>query len=223
MSIGFGIERLGLLALKYPKVVGLFVVAFTILCVSLLPQASVDGDLLRVYKNSGEMYDRYEKLGQTFGTFDNDAYILVYSDNMTDPKVLETLRDLAFDLELSDFAVGTLSPFSLRKPAADNVTLPAVPENMATAEQVASELTQLRQNDPIMRNLIVEDLTGMVMIMFPNAEKTQGAGEKAMIADLQELISFYQSADIRVELTGAPIWKVEMLDASISDQIKFSI
>jgi len=223
LSIGFGIERLGLFALKFPKLVGLLVLAFTILNVSVLPRASVDGDLLRVYKDSGEMYDRYEKLGQTFGTFDNDAYILVYSDNMTDPKVLETLRELAFDLELSDFAVGTLSPFSLRKPVADNVTKPAVPENMTSPEQVVQELTQLRQNDPIMRNLIVEDLTGMVMIMFPDREKTQGNGEKAMIEDLSNLIAYYQSEDIRIELTGSPIWKTEMLDASVQDQIKFSI
>ncbi|HHG91189.1 MAG TPA: hypothetical protein ENJ90_12040 [Devosia sp.] len=223
MSIGFGIERLGLVALKYPKVSGLIVLAFTILCISVLPRASVDGDLLRVYKNSGEMYDRYADLDATFGTFDNDAYILVKSDQMTDPEVIETLREMAFDLELTDFAVGTLSPFSLRKPADDNQTLPAVPENMATPQIVASELTQLRNNDPIMRNLIVEDLTGMVMIMFPDREKTQGNGEKEMIASLRELVDFYQSDKIDIELTGSPIWKTEMLDASIDDQIKFSI
>ncbi len=223
MSIGFGIERLGLIALKYPKVAGLIVLAFTILCISVLPRASVDGDLLRVYKNSGEMYDRYADLSATFGTFDNDAYILVKSDQMTDPEVIETLRNLAFDLELTDFAVGTLSPFSLRKPADDNQTLPAVPENMTSAEIVAQELTALRGNDPIMRNLIVEDLTGMVMIMFPDQEKTQGAGEKEMIASLRELVEFYRSDKLEIELTGAPIWKTEMLDASIDDQIKFSI
>ncbi len=223
MSIGFGIERLGLIALKYPKVAGIIVLAFTILCISVLPRASVDGDLLRVYKNSGEMYDRYADLAATFGTFDNDAYILVKSDQMTDPEVIETLRNLAFDLELTDFAVGTLSPFSLRKPADDNQTLPAVPEKMASAEIVAQELTALRGNDPIMRNLIVEDLTGMVMIMFPDQEKTQGTGEKEMIASLRELVEFYQSDELQIELTGAPIWKTEMLDASIDDQIKFSI
>ncbi len=223
MSIGFGIERLGLLALKYPKVAGLFVLAFTALTVSALPRASVDGDLMRVYKNSGEMYERYAKLSETFGTFDNDAYILVKSDKMTDPKVLETLRDLAFDLELNEYAVGTLSPFSLRKPAADNVTLPAVPENMQSAQEVADALNGLRENDPIMRNLIASDLTSMVMIMFPNREKTRGQGERDMIASLRELVSYYRSDDIQIELTGSPIWKTEMLDASINDQIKFSV
>ncbi len=223
MSIGFGLERLGILALRYPRVVGLIVIAFTLVCLSVLPRASMDGDLLRVYKDSGEMYDRYAALSETFGTFDDDAYILVHSESMTDPEVLETLRELAFDLELSDYAVGTLSPFSLRKPAADNVTEPAVPENMQSREEVARALTELRQNDPIMKNLIVEDLTGLVMIMFPDAEKIRGAGEKEMIAELKELADYYRSDKIDIEVTGAPIWKTEMLDASIDDQIKFSV
>ncbi|VAW17834.1 hypothetical protein MNBD_ALPHA12-92 [hydrothermal vent metagenome] len=223
MSIGFGIERLGLLALKYPKVAGFLVLAFTALTVSALPRATVDGDLLRVYKDSGQMYDRYEKLTETFGTFDNDAYVMVKSKNLTDPKVLETLRTLAFDLELNDYAAGTLSPFSLRKPAGDNVTLPAVPENMKSAQEVAKALTELRSNDPIMRNLIAQDLTSMVMIVFPDKAKTRGSGERDMIASLKRLVSEYRSDNIQIELTGAPIWKTEILDASINDQIKFSI
>ncbi len=223
MSIGFGFERLGVLALKFPKLMGAAVIAFTVLCVSMLPSASMDGDLLRVYKNSGEMYDRYASLTNTFGTFDNDAYVLVHSDQMTDPEVIETLRELAFDLELSEYAVGTMSPFSLRKPAEDNVTKPAVPEGMQSAEEVAAALADLRDNDPIMKNLIMSDLTGMVMIMFPDQTKSRGDGEKAMIAELSELVEYYRSDKIQVELTGAPIWKTEMLDASIEDQIKFSV
>jgi len=223
LSIGFGIERLGLLALKYPKVAGILVLAFTALTVSALPRATVDGDLLRVYKNSGEMYDRYKKLTETFGTFDNDAYILVKTDKMTDPKTLETLRGLAFDLELNDYAAGTLSPFSLRKPAGKNVTLPAVPENMKSSQEVAKALTGLRNTDPIMRNLIGKNLNSMVMIVFPDKAKTQGRGERKMIDSLKKLVAGYRSKDIQIELTGAPIWKTEILDASINDQIKFSI
>lgn len=183
----------------------------------------MDGDILRVYRNSGEMYDRYERLSETFGTFENDAYILASSPNLTDPEVIEKLRELAFDLELSSFAVGTLSPFSLRKPAENNRTVPAVPENMQTREEVAAALTELHENDPLMRNLIVGDLDGIVMIMFPDQKLTKGPGEAAMLAELRELIAEYNSDEIQVELTGPPVWKTEMLDASIQDQIKFSV
>ena len=40
------------------------------------------------------------------------------SPDLTDPEVLERMRELAFDLELNDMPVGTMSPFSLRKPGA---------------------------------------------------------------------------------------------------------
>ncbi len=189
---------------------------------SALPRASVDGDLLRIYNNSGEMYDRYRDLSDTFGTFDNDLYLLVNSSQLTDPEVLETLRELAFDIELNDYTVGTLSPFSLRKPAENNQTLPAVPENMASAEEVERELTNLRETDPLMGNLITGDLSGLVMIMFPDSELTRGQGERDMVASVQETVDRYQSDIINIELTGSAIWKNEMLDASTADQIKFS-
>ncbi|RUT32840.1 hypothetical protein EMQ25_06785 [Arsenicitalea aurantiaca] len=224
MSIGFGLERLGLLTLRYPRIVAALVIAFTALCVAQTPRVSVDGDLMRVFNASGEHFERYEDLTATFGTFEDDAYVLVTTDRLTDPDVIEELRFLAFELELNDYAVGTLSPFSLRKPAGDDQTVPAVPENMSSPEEVRQVLTELRQTDPIMQNLIVEDLSGMVMIMFPNNELTSApGGTQAMIASLRELVALYDSDDVRVELTGPPIWTSEMLDASMADQTKFSI
>ena len=48
------------------------------------------------------------------GTFENDIYLLVTSPRMTDPGVLERMRELALDLSLNEYAAGTLSPFALR-------------------------------------------------------------------------------------------------------------
>ncbi|HEY0920297.1 efflux RND transporter permease subunit [Devosia sp.] len=222
-SIGFGLERLGYLTLRFPKAVAILVIALSVLAASQVPRANVDGDLLRVYADSGHEYEAYKRLADTFGTFENDIYLLVTSPRLTDPQVLERMRELAFDLELSDFAAGTLSPFSLRKPSGDGGTVPAVPEGMTEPAQVAAALSDLQQNDPMMRNLINPDLSGIVMIMFPNPELTRGAGVKTMIAQLRELAASYESADLHVELTGPPIWTSEMLNAAVGDQVKFTV
>ncbi len=223
MSIGFGFERLGLLTLKYPIAIAIAILAFTILSLSQIPKLSIDGDILRIYKNSGEYYDRYDDLANSFGTFENDVYILVTSPNLTDPKTLEILRELSFDLELSSFAVGTLTPFSLRRPT-DNEqgSVPAVPENMQSKEEVREKLIELRKNDEILRNLIGQNIDSLVMIMFPDKELTKGEGEQAMLDELEGLAKQYQRDDIHIEVTGQPVWKSEMLDATISDQVKFS-
>ena len=50
--------------------------------------------------------------------------------------MLERVRELSFDLELSDYASGTMSPFSLRKPREGGGSDPAVPEDLTTPEEV---------------------------------------------------------------------------------------
>ncbi|MBS3848650.1 MMPL family transporter [Devosia sp. BSSL-BM10] len=222
-SIGFGFEHVGLTTLRFPRIMALIALAFTILCFTQLPRANVDGDLMRVYAHSGHYYDAYERLSETFGTFENDIYVLVNSPSLTDPATLEKVRELAFDLELNEFAVGSMSPFTLRKPSGEGGSVPAVPEGMTDFAQVARALSDLQQNDPMMRNLITPDLTGMVLIMFPNQAMTKGDGTKAMLVSLREMLSYYEGDDLQIELTGPPIWTSEMLNAAVDDQIKFTV
>ena len=222
-SIGFGLEHIGLTTLRFPRLVAMAVLAFSILAFTQIPKANVDGDLLRVYAHSGEYYDAYEHLSETFGTFENDIYVLVNSPNLVDPDVLEQVRTLAFDLELNEYAVGTMSPFTLRKPNGSGGSVPAVPEGMLTADEVAMSLMDLQQNDPMMRNLITPDVTGVVLIVFPNQELVKANGAKAMIESLRETIAFYEGGDLSIELTGPPVWTSEMLNAAVDDQVKFTI
>ena len=222
-SIGFGLEHIGLTTLRFPRLVAMAVLAFSILAFTQIPKANVDGDLLRVYAHSGEYYDAYEHLSETFGTFENDIYVLVNSPNLVDPDVLEQVRTLAFDLELNEYAVGTMSPFTLRKPNGSGGSVPAVPEGMLTADEVAMSLMDLQQNDPMMRNLITPDVTGVVLIVFPNQDLVKANGAKAMIESLRETIAFYEGGDLSIELTGPPVWTSEMLNAAVDDQVKFTI
>lgn len=222
-SIGFGLERLGSVTLAHPRIVAFVLILLSGFAASQLPKASVDGDLLRVYANSGPEYDAYKRLADTFGTFENDIYILVSSPTLTQPETLETVRELALEIGLNEYAAGTLSPFSLRKPDASGGTVPAVPEGMISPDEVAAALTDLQQNDPMMRNLINPDLSGVVVILFPDPELTKGGGIKQMVASLNELADFYRSDSLQIDLTGPPIWTGEMLNAAVDDQIKFTV
>ncbi|WP_169194848.1 efflux RND transporter permease subunit [Devosia sp. MC1541] len=222
-SIGFGLEHIGLTTLRHPKIVALLVVLLSIATFSQLPKANVDGDLLRVFAHSGDHYDAYEDLSRTFGTFENDIYVMVTADRLVEPEVLEEIRSLAFELELNEFVTGTMSPFTMRTPTWDGSSVPAVPEDMLTPDEVAMTLMDLQQFDPMMRNLITPDLDGVVLIVFTDKDMVSEHGAPAMIASLRESLALYESADIQTEVTGPPIWTGEMVNASVSDQIKFTI
>ncbi|KQW77087.1 hypothetical protein ASC89_17945 [Devosia sp. Root413D1] len=222
-SIGFGLETLGHITLKHPRVITAFVLLMTVFCIVQVPRASVDGDMLRVFAHSGQEYDNYEHLANTFGTFENDIYLLVNSPSLTNPETIETIRAMALDISNSEYITGTMSAFTLRVPAPDGTTLPAVPEGMQTSEEVSKALTDLYNNDPMMKNLINPDLSGVVIIVFPNPEMTKGGGTRAMIDDLRSLVADYESDQVQVELTGPPIWTSEMLNAAVDDQITFTV
>ncbi|SEQ61493.1 hypothetical protein SAMN05428969_3719 [Devosia sp. YR412] len=222
-SIGFGLEHIGLTTLRFPRAVAAAVLVFSVFCFTQIPKANVDGDLMRIYANSGVHYDAYDQLSRTFGTFENDIYVLVSSPRLTEPETLERIRELAFDLELNEFAVGTMSPFTLRRPSAQGGSVPAVPEGMDNFADVARALADLQQNDPMMRNLITPELDGVVLIMFPNQEMTRGDGTKAMIASVRETIAGYADDNISIELTGPPLWTSEMLSAALNDQVQFTL
>ncbi len=222
-SIGFGLETLGHLTLRWPRVVAVFVLALTAFCLWQLPRSSVDGDLLRVYAHSGPDYDAYRELADTFGTFENDIYVLVRSPSLTSPETIEAIREMALGLTLSDYLSGSMSAFTLRKPGPDGGTLPVVPEGMTSPEQVEAALTDLARNDPLMRNLINPDLSGVVIILFPNQQIVNERGTKPMIEDLRASLDLYASDNLQIELTGPPIWTSEMLGATVDDQIKFTI
>ncbi len=222
-SIGFGLEHIGLNTLRFPRATALAVLAFSLLCFSQIPRANVDGDLLRVYANSGAHYDAYKHLSDTFGTFENDIYVLISSPRLTEPETLERIRELAFEIELNDYSVGSMSPFSLRRPTDYGGSVPVVPEGMDNFAQVAVALSDLQQNDPMMRNLITPDLTGIVVIMFPNQEMARNDGATAMIENLRRTIAPYEDENISIELTGPPLWTSEMVNASLHDQLHFTL
>lgn len=222
-SIGFGLETLGHITLKHPRIITAFVLLMSVFCIVQMPRASVDGDMLRVFAHSGEEYDHYEHLADTFGTFENDIYLLVNSPSLTNPETIETIRAMALDISNSEYISGTMSAFTLRVPGPDGTTLPAVPEGMQTPEEVSKALTDLYNNDPMMKNLINPDLSGVVIIVFPNPEMTKGGGTRAMINDLRSLVADYESDQVQVELTGPPIWTSEMLNAAVDDQITFTV
>ena len=222
-SIGFGLEYLGHTTLRHPRVIAVFVLLLSIFCVAQLPRISVDGELLRVYAHSGPEYDDYVDLSQTFGTFENDINVLITTDKLTDPEVLETIRTLSLDLSNSEYVSGTMSAFTLRQPGPDGTTLPAIPEGMTDPTEIQAKLDSLQSSDPMMRNLIAPDLKSVVIIVFPNQELVNENGIKAMVADLRDLIGFYDSPDLNAELTGPPIWTSEMLGAAVDDQVKFTV
>lgn len=115
-GIGFGLERLGLAALEFPRIAAACLFGVLVLIAVTLPRLSFDDDIHRVFLSDSP-------LSQAQRAYDADqsppasvALIHVTSSDALDANDMTALRDLALDLEFVDGVTAVTSPFILRWP-----------------------------------------------------------------------------------------------------------
>ncbi len=115
-GIGFGAERLGLAAIRWPKLAALCVVAALALIGASLPQLRFDDDIHRVFLSDSALSDAQRDYEAAQEPRNSTVIALVQSDRPFTARDLTALRDVALDLEFLDGVIGVASPFSLRMP-----------------------------------------------------------------------------------------------------------
>lgn len=115
-SIGFGVERIGLAALRWPKIATALILAILVLIGASLSQLRFDDDINRVFLSDSVLSDAqrgYEDAQDPpIGT------IIAYVQSRA-PFIaadLTILRDITLDLEFIQGIAGVASPFVLRMP-----------------------------------------------------------------------------------------------------------
>jgi predicted RND superfamily exporter protein len=113
-GLGFGSERIGLLALRWPKCASVIVLTVLVLILTSLTQLRFDNDINRVFLSDSPLSDaqRQYETAQTPKTSQVVAY--VKSSAPFTAAELTTLRNIVLDLEFLDGAVNVASPFVVR-------------------------------------------------------------------------------------------------------------
>ncbi|MGH1575855.1 efflux RND transporter permease subunit [Planktotalea sp.] len=115
-GVGFGAERIGLAAIRWPKLGASLLIAFLVLIGLSLPNIRFDDDINRVFLSDSAVSQaqiayRNEGAGES-------SVVLAYvqSERRFSAAQLNTLRDVALDLEFLENVSGVASPFALRFP-----------------------------------------------------------------------------------------------------------
>jgi predicted RND superfamily exporter protein len=108
LGIGFGVERIGLAALRWPKAATALILALLVLIGASLPQLRFDDDIHRVFLSDSALSDAQRQYEAA-----QDPPISTVIAYVRSPAPF-TLRDTALDLEFIDGVVGVASPFLVR-------------------------------------------------------------------------------------------------------------
>ncbi|GAA3846095.1 MMPL family transporter [[Pseudomonas] carboxydohydrogena] len=224
-SIAFGLERIGLIAVKAPV---LSLVILAALCVGAffgLQRIKIDDSLSQLFRSDTPEYKQYEEVTKRFPSSEYDVLVVVEGKTLLARDSLEKLRDLVTDLQLVDGTRGIISLFSARQPP-ENGNLPAAlfPETLPQGQAYQDFIAKVRSNEVIRGKLLSEDGTLALVVLALDPEVVSSKGLGKTIGDIRKLMADdLAGTGLTSQLSGVPVMQLEIRNAVERDGLTYNI
>lgn len=170
-SIAYGIERIGLVSLRYPWLVGLATVVLLIVGVFGIARIKVDDSLSELFRSETPEFRTFEEVTRRFPSNEFDVLIVVEGKDLLVRDSIEKLRDLVTDLQLIEGTRGIISLFSAREPPkGSELPAPLFPDQLPAGAEYDRLVQRVLTNEIIRGKLLSEDgqLTLIVLALDPD-------------------------------------------------------
>ncbi|MBA3518174.1 MAG: RND transporter, partial [Rhizobiales bacterium] len=114
--LALGLERVGLVALRFPIATFLVATALAVAAAFGLVRLKVDDSLSQLFRSDTPEFQQYEEVTRRFPSSEFDVLVVVEGAALLRRESLEGVRDLVTDLQLIDGTRGVISLFSARQP-----------------------------------------------------------------------------------------------------------
>ncbi|HEX2654836.1 MAG TPA: MMPL family transporter, partial [Xanthobacteraceae bacterium] len=222
--IAFGLERMGLLPLRYPISAFLIVIALSIAAVFGVLRIKVDDSLSQLFRSDSAEFKQYETVSQRFPSSEFDVLVVVEGKALLERDPLEKLRDLVTDLQLIDGVRGLVSLFSARQPP-ENGKLPAAlfPAELPEGKDYARLIDRVRSNEIIRGKLLSEDgeLALVVLALDPAIVGAKGLSD--VVGEIRKTVNEDMGGTgLKVQLSGVPVMQLEIRNAVERDRLVYN-
>jgi predicted RND superfamily exporter protein len=225
MKPGFGLHRVGMLSLAWPRLVLCGVALITALAGLSGWALEYSSDIRQIYQTDTPNYHALERLESAFTTSDQDVYIVMALPTPMDAEAVGLLRRFHLDLMFADGVQNVLSLFSLRAaPDGAGHAPPLIPDDLASVPNMA-RLIQGVVDHPLNQGrligkdgrtlLFVVSLETRDLALDPLATVVEGIRQQAQ--------GVARRLGTEAFLTGIAPMRIEIVGALHRDQIVFSI
>lgn len=225
LGIGFGLERIGLVAARHPIAATVLLLLATVTAALNIPNVRFDGDITAVLPEESRAYRDYFDQADRFRDFSRDVTILVQSDRLFTASGLEDFRNLQLDLTLVDSVDSVASFFSA--PAPDPLTGEIgqfFPDVIADDAEAARLLDNLLEQYPQIGALVSRERNTAVLIVAMKELETGGnASEYGGFAQVREEAGFSAPADFTLHYTGLTPIGITIVAGLLSDQLRLTL
>jgi hypothetical protein len=225
LSIAFGLERIGLIAIRAPIVSCMILVVLIVGAIFGIQRIKIDDSLSQLFRSNSKDYKQYEAETKRFPATEFDVLVVVEGKTLMSRPNLEKLRDLVTDLQLVDGTRGLISLFSARQaPAPGKLPAALFPSELPKGADYDKFVETVKSNEIIRGKLLSEDGTLALIVLSLEPEvvasnklgKTVGDIRKLMADDLKD-------SGLKAELSGVPVMQLEIRNAVKRDGLTYNV
>lgn len=225
-QLAFGAEKMGLISLKSPLVVG---IVFTILAVGAIfgiRLLKVDDSLSQLFRSNTPAFRQYEAVTRDFPSSEYDVLVVITGKDLLARDNVEKIRNLVTELQLVEGERSILSMFSARQPPVKGQTIPPAlfPEPLPDGQAYDDVIKKVRANELISGKLLSEDGTLALIVMALQPEVAASSKSGPIVADIRKTVAEQLAgSDLQTELAGVPVMQLEIHNSVESDRITYNL
>src|SRR6202453_3216280 len=224
-SIAFGLERIGLIAVKAPILSCVILVALVIGAVFGIERIKIDDSLSQLFRSNSKEYQQYEAETKRFPATEFDVLVVVEGKTLLARDNLEKLRDFITDLQLVEGTRGLISLFSARQaPAPGKFPAALFPSELPQGADYDKFIETVKSNEIIRGKLLSEDGTLALIVLSLEPDVVASSKLTKTIGDMRKLMAEdLAGSGLNAELSGVPVMQLEIRNAVKRDGLTYNI
>jgi predicted RND superfamily exporter protein len=223
-SIALGLERIGLISLRFPLLVGLAAVVLLIAAVFGVARIKVDDSLSQLFRSDTPEFKTFEEVTRRFPSNEFDVLIVVEGKSLLGRASIEKLRDLVTDLQLIEGTRGIISLFSARQPPqGSELPAPLFPEQLPEGAEYDRLIQRVINNEIIRGKLLSEDGELTLIVLALDPEVVASSHLRDVLASIQKTIDDdLAGTQLTARLSGVPVMQLEIRNAVERDRLFYN-
>jgi len=224
-SIAFGLERIGLIAVRAPILSMIILVVLLVGAVFGIQRIKIDDSLSQLFRSNTKEFHQYEEVTKRFPAEEFDALVVVEGKDLLARDNLEKLRDFVTDLQLVDGTRGLISLFSARQaPAPGKLPAALFPNELPQGADYDKFIETVKSNEIIRGKLLSEDGTLALVVLSLEPDVVASSKLGTTVGDIRKLVKQdLGDTGLNVELSGVPVMQLEIRNAVERDGLTYNI
>jgi len=224
-SIAFGLERIGLIAVKAPVLSVVILFALMVGAIFGIERIKIDDSLSQLFRSDSKDYKQYEAVTKRFPATEFDVLVVIEGKTLLARDNLEKVRDTVTDLQLVEGVRGLVSLFSARQ-APEPGKLPAAlfPPDLPEGAAYDKFVETVKANEIIRGKLLSEDGTLALVVLSLEPEVVASNKLGKVVGDMRKIMADDLSGSgLNAQLSGVPVMQLEIRNAVKRDGLTYNI